>query len=194
MKILFIGNSHTYFNDMPNIFKNLCRENNIKAEVTMLARGYKGLDYHCKEPQTRFNILYGDYDYVVLQHLQSGFDKDILLQSAEKLKKFIIEGKSTGIFYMPWTLKNEREKQEYMTSGYFEAGKKLDMRVAPAGVIWWKYFDKFPKKNLYFTDDKHPSELGSALAAITIFHTIFNKTPDTNNPDYKDICDIINQK
>ena len=46
MRVLFIGNSHTYFNDMPHIFKQVCQENNIDMEVTMLARGYKGLDYH----------------------------------------------------------------------------------------------------------------------------------------------------
>ena len=39
MRVLFIGNSHTYFNDMPHIFKQVCQENNIDMEVTMLARG-----------------------------------------------------------------------------------------------------------------------------------------------------------
>ena len=43
MKVLFIGNSHTYFNDMPYIFKLICQENNIDVDVTMLAHGYKGL-------------------------------------------------------------------------------------------------------------------------------------------------------
>lgn len=194
MRVLFIGNSHTYFNDMPYIFKKICEENGIDTEVTMLARGYKGLDYHCKEPQTRFNILYGNYNYVILQHLQSGFDKDILLSSAEELKKYIDTVKAVPVLYMPWTLKSERDKQEYMTSGYFEAGEKLGIQVAPVGVVWWKYFDKFPAEHLYFTDDKHPSELGSALAAITIFKTVFGRTPASENSKYKEICKIIDEE
>ena len=28
-KILFIGNSYTYFNDMPDIFARICKENGI---------------------------------------------------------------------------------------------------------------------------------------------------------------------
>ena len=118
MRILFIGNSHTYFNDMPHIFKQICQENYINIEVTMLARGYKGLDYHCKEPQTRFNILYGNYDVVVLQHLQSGFDKDVLYNSVKQLKEWINMSGATPILYMTWSMKDEREKQVELSEGY----------------------------------------------------------------------------
>ena len=68
MKTLFIGNSHTYFNDMPAIFQKICRENGIDMHVTMLTQGGMGLDYHAKQPEVRFNILFGGYDIVVLQH------------------------------------------------------------------------------------------------------------------------------
>lgn len=192
MRILFIGNSHTYFNDLPYIFKKICEENDIETEVTMLARAYKGLDYHCEEHQTRFNILFGNYDYIILQHSQSGFDRDILFESVAKLKKYIDETKAVPVLYMTWTLKSEKEKQEYMTSGYIDAGKKFNIKVAPAGEVWWKFLDKFPDKNLYFTDDKHPSELGSALAAYTIFNAVFGKTAHTENADYQEMNNIIN--
>ena len=68
MRTLFIGNSHTYYNDMPGIFKEICKENGIDMQVTMLTKGGMGLDYHADNEQTRFNILYGDYDFVILQH------------------------------------------------------------------------------------------------------------------------------
>ena len=29
MKVLFIGNSHTYYNDMPAMYQRLCREHGI---------------------------------------------------------------------------------------------------------------------------------------------------------------------
>ena len=38
MKVLFVGNSHTYFNDMPRLFAEMCgRLTGTEAEVTMLA-------------------------------------------------------------------------------------------------------------------------------------------------------------
>lgn len=38
MRTLFIGNSHTFFNDMPNIFKEICKENGIDMQVAMLTK------------------------------------------------------------------------------------------------------------------------------------------------------------
>ena len=191
MRVLFIGNSHTYFNDMPYIFKQICQENNIDVEVTMLARGYKGLDYHCKEPQTRFNILYGNYDVVVLQHLQSGFDKEVLYNSTKKLKEWINISGAKPILYITWTLKSERDKQWILTDGYKEVGEKLGIDVSPVGEVWWRYFDKYQEDNLYFKDDKHASPLGSTLAAYTIFSTIFGKKAKTREEKYLKINQLI---
>ncbi len=192
MRVLFIGNSHTFYNDMPYIFKQICQENDINVDVTMLARGYKGLDYHCKEPQTRFNILYGEYDYIVLQHLQSGFNKDVLYTSVKKLKEWINMSGATPILYMTWSMKAEREKQLELSEGYREVGEKLKIDVAPVGEVWWRFYDKFPQEVLYFSDDKHASKLGSTLAAYTIFNTIFGRKAETKNSLYQEINKLIN--
>ena len=39
MKVLFIGNSHRFYNDMPQIFKNICDEKGKDVEVAMQAFG-----------------------------------------------------------------------------------------------------------------------------------------------------------
>ena len=65
-KVLFIGNSHTYYNDMVNMFKNRCNQNNMDVHVTTLTHGGKPLLWHGEEHEVRFNILYGEYDYIVL--------------------------------------------------------------------------------------------------------------------------------
>jgi len=48
MKVLFIGNSHTYFNDMPALFRAVCGQHGIDVHVTMLTKGGMGLDYHLR--------------------------------------------------------------------------------------------------------------------------------------------------
>ena len=48
MRVLFIGNSHTFFNDMPNTFAEICRRNGVDMQVTMLAHGGVGWHYHVK--------------------------------------------------------------------------------------------------------------------------------------------------
>ena len=67
LRILFIGNSHTYYNDMPSMVKALAEEAGFSCEVVMIAHGGWFLKQHVKEPDVRFNIRYGNYDYVVLQ-------------------------------------------------------------------------------------------------------------------------------
>ena len=67
LRILFIGNSHTYFNDMPAMVAEKARKAGFDCEVTMIAHGGWYLEQHVQEPDVRFNILYGHYDYVVLQ-------------------------------------------------------------------------------------------------------------------------------
>lgn len=53
MRTLYIGNSHTYFNDMPKIFADICRENGVDMQVTMLTQGGMGLDYHADNSDIR---------------------------------------------------------------------------------------------------------------------------------------------
>ena len=68
-KILFIGNSHTYFNDMAGMFAQLCAAHPDigPVHIAQLTHGGVSLCWHRDEPEARFNIQYGGYDYVVLQ-------------------------------------------------------------------------------------------------------------------------------
>lgn len=70
MKILFIGNSHTYMNDMPELVREMIENaTGEKCEVMMLAYSARSLKWHMGEEyfSERFNILHGKYDYCVIQ-------------------------------------------------------------------------------------------------------------------------------
>ena len=98
MRILFIGNSHTYVNDMPEIVARLAKKDGIDCEVAMIAHGGWFLEQHAAEPETRFNILYGNYDYVVLQEHAHPFGPEgKMLSAAEKIGGWIHEAKSTAV-------------------------------------------------------------------------------------------------
>ena len=59
MRLLFLGNSHTYYNDMPFLAAELLRAGGDAVEVAMLTRGGQSLAGHLQNEQTRFNLLYG---------------------------------------------------------------------------------------------------------------------------------------
>ena len=177
MKILFIGNSHTYFNDMPAIFKRLCIENGKDVHVTMLTKGGMGLDYHAKEEQTRFNILYGEYDVVVLQHTAHPMgDLNEMKKGAEKIAAWCKDAGSRVVLYQTWTEKGDEENQSHMSKVYDDLGDLLGVSVAPVGNVWQKTRMENPETELYFKDGAHASPDGSALAARVIFETVFNRS------------------
>lgn len=179
MKVLFIGNSHTYFNDLPQIFKEICEANSIPAEVTMLAHAGVTFGFHVKEPEVRFNIMYGNYDYVILQHRAHPMGEyDEMAEAAEELVKMIRQTGSRPVFYMTWSQKREgKEAQIEMSAAYKRLAGSLEAAVAPVGEAWWSFLGLWPDAGLYDTDGAHASRLGSLLAAGTIFSTICGRPP-----------------
>lgn len=180
MKFLFIGNSHTYYNDMPHLFQRICEENGMDAEVTMLAHGGKGLDFHRAEPEVRFNILYGNYDYIILQHLAHPFDdEDMMFESAAEIDRYIQNTRSKKVLYMTWAQKNNPSGQARMTKAYKELSKKLSGSVvAPVGIAWWRFLEGNPPVDLFDSDGRHASPIGSQLVAYTLFSTMFGRRAD----------------
>jgi hypothetical protein len=68
LKVLFIGNSHTMVNDVPELFARFAKQSGIQVEKRMIAEGGKTLEYHAGTEIVKENILHGDYDWIVLQH------------------------------------------------------------------------------------------------------------------------------
>ena len=100
LKLLFIGNSHTYYNDMPLMVRRRAEEAGYSCHVTMIAHGGWFLAQHAEEPDVRFNILYGDYDYVILQeHAHPFGPEEVFLEAAVKLNTLILQAGSKPIIY-----------------------------------------------------------------------------------------------
>lgn len=177
-RVLFIGNSHTYVNDMANMFKNICRadENVSDVFVTMLASGGKTLDWHAEQPETPFNILCGDYDYIVLQQAAHPFGgKEELFAGADRLNEWISKTNAQIVAYMTWAEKRFPENQERMSEAYEELAERLHCILAPVGRIWQKILENEKQIELYADDGEHASKNGSFLAALTIYRAIFGK-------------------
>ncbi len=173
MRTLFIGNSHTYFNDMPKIFRDICEENGYAMDVTMLTKGGMGLPYHVENEQTRFNILYGRYDFIILQHVAHPMGEfEDMEKAADTIMEWIRQTDAVPCYYMTWTKKGDEEGQPEMSRRYRVLGEKHKCLVAPVGENWWKHIHEHPEDELYFKDGRHASKEGSLLAARTIFDTL----------------------
>lgn len=175
MKILFIGNSHTYYNSMPEMVKELLEYTGVRTHVTMSTEGGKGLIYHCDRKDVNFNIRYGEYDVVVLQDKATNFNADDFKEGGRILmEKSLGECPARRVLYMIWARRMEKENQERITKAYTELGAEIGAAVAPAGEVWHKILRESPEMEdmLYRPDGNHATPLGSYLAATTLFYAI----------------------
>lgn len=174
MKVLFVGNSHTFFNDMPEMLRLFGKARNIDIEVVQNTAGGRGLDWQSNQFDVRFNILFGNYDYIVLQHIAHPFPgKDNLLDSAALIMPYLQQTDSKAVNYHPWSEKALPEKQAEINEAH-EAllAQYPDMLNAPVGLVWDDLRHSHPEIELYWHDGEHASPLGSYLIAATFFRLL----------------------
>ncbi len=190
MKVLFIGNSHTFVHYVPARVKAFCESHGSPIEPVMLTHPGMGLDWHLGQSQTYFNLMCGGYDAIIfLQHNAHPFPgKDSLLEAGEKMAALAPEG--TKIYlYMTWSEKNNPQGQAVMRKAYEALAEKIGAAVCPVGSIWWQVVSAHPEEELYFADGEHSSVLGASLSAAVIGRTLLGleTTPENCYADAKEL-------
>ena len=173
VKILFIGNSHTYYHDLPAIVAEKAENDGYDCQVTLLAHPGWYLKQHVEQPDVRFNIKYGHYDYVVLQEHSHPFDHiDDYQAAAEMLNHWITEAGSKTVIYGTWSRKAEGSEQERMNLINRELADHLHAVYAQVGESWWSYLRSWPNTEMYEADGEHASEEGMLFVAKMIWTAI----------------------
>lgn len=178
MKVLFIGNSHTYFNDMPHLFAGMCEAlTDERAEVTMLAFSNRTLAWHCEEYfSVRFALLYGGYDYCVIQ--QFGHPVPLVTETEPSLARLVGMCEQVGtkpVLYMTWAKKNEPENAATISGIYRPLADKYNMLLAPMAELFEALRIEHPEINLYWYDGSHASPYGDYLIAATLAFLLTGK-------------------
>ena len=186
MKLLFIGNSHTYYNSMPETVLRLLEATGIKAHVTMLTEGGKGLTHHTASPNVPFNIRCGGYDAIIAQDRATGFDPVAFREGAKALKDLADKAGSAFYLYMPWAGRDNRAAQRPMTEAYHSFCRSTGCEMAPAGEVFSRLLLTEPPEALYREDGNHATPLGSYLAAVTVFYAITGRKRVVNVDSIKD--------
>ena len=176
IRILFVGNSHTYYNDMPLIVRELFAKIGVCAEVTMQTRGGKNLIYHSQQKDVIFNILHGNYDYVVLQEVASSFEPENFRTGLEAIcEQALSKSSSAPILYMIWAHRDDKRRQTVITEEYVNAAERIGARLAPAGEVWHKLLRGNKSLPFYCEDGNHATPTGSYLAACSVFYAIADR-------------------
>jgi hypothetical protein len=190
MKILFIGNSYTYYNDMPALLESLLRENGYDATVHSVTKGgrklYKNLiegdEYNEKivglVRENCFDILFlQEQSYLAI------VDAECFENAVGGLKALVNAGRT--VLYATWGRKSgcpllselslsSDEMTDALCTAYQNAARAFDSEVSPVGLAFKSLSGKL---ELYCDDMSHPSYVGSAVAAIVHYRTITGKLP-----------------
>lgn len=203
-RVLFIGNSYTYVNDLPQLLTYVAASAGDVVITDVNAIGGATFQMHTTNPTTLAKIAQGNWDYVVLQEqsqIPSFPDAQIELDMypyAKKLDSLVRAASPCAetIFYMTWGRKNGDASNcanfppvctysgmdSLLRLRYQIMADTNDAIVSPVGAVWRNLRNNALAIELYDADESHPSLAGSYAAACTFYTTIFRKDP-TNITD-----------
>lgn len=190
LKFLFIGNSITYFNNMPFMFREIANQKGEKVSVTMYAPGGTGFVNHYSDPNI-FNLLRSNtWDVVVLQpgsgeSAGASYPVDTTIKRGRKILDSLYHYSPCALVYLYQIPYGVPDASSYST--YFSVqtiirdsvGKMADslhLQVIPAGECFRAYYTVKPNLFLHNSfNDIHPNINGSFLVAATMYAGIFQK-------------------
>ncbi|MEL6672244.1 MAG: hypothetical protein AAFR61_08620 [Bacteroidota bacterium] len=181
-KVLFVGNSYTYFWNLPQNVAAMLESRGKSWVVRQSTAGGVNLGQHWRGEKglaTGSLIDEGDFDLVVLQdHSKRAIDfPDSLQLFGQRWGKRIQQAGAQVCMYMTWARAWDPAMQEPISKGYLQLGRDLQARVAPVGQVWQKALAAKPDLVLYDEDGSHPSPLGTYLTACVFFSILTGESP-----------------
>ena len=201
-KVLFIGNSYTYVNDLPLMFKELSTSLGRTVYTEMSAPGGYSLEQHLTNPETMLKISKGNWSYVVLQEQSQMptieyYRYSSTYPSARKLDSIIKSYNSNTMFFMTWgrgyggiqcidtscspPFMNFSHMQDTLSSSYNKIANELNDQVSPVGNVWRQSVNTDSSIILWDSDFSHPSLAGSYLTACVFYSKIFHSSSTGSN-------------
>ncbi len=176
---MFIGNSLTYTNDLPEMLERLLESKGIEVSaVEMEARPDFALQDHWSSKTTMTTLSSTDWDVVIMQQGPSATEgRPSLLKYARLFAAEIRKVDAMPAFYMVWPSAARLRDFPGVADSYRTAAQSVDGMLFPVGEAWVAAFLSDPEIRLYGRDGFHPSRLGTYLAALVMFEQLSGCDP-----------------
>lgn len=205
-KVLFLGNSFTIANNMPDIFGHIANKDGYNIDISVYAPGgvyvgdtRQGTTAHAYNPHVFDIIRSKKWDYIVIQDNQGAYLGEVgqfppvanVIVGHTRLRDSAIASNPCTqiILFSGWCFKNGWQQ----SPPYFNTGSEMNERVylnykalndhingivSPIGIAWNRIIKKMPTVDLWDADEAHPSYAGSYLTAATLYSSIFAVDPE----------------
>ncbi len=174
VKVLFVGNSLTYTNDLPSLVEKEAKSRGIKIKSTSIAFPNYAIIDHWNDGDVQKYILSDRYDYVVIQQGPSSQSEGrrMLMEDGARLKKLCENNDSKLVYFMVWPSRSYYHTFDGVIKNHQDAANENGALLCPVGRVWKDYFDKTGDFSYYGLDGFHPSLRGSQVAAEVIVNTL----------------------
>lgn len=178
--ILFLGNSLTYYNDLPAMVERAAQAAGVNLRIGSVALpNVAVIDHADGLTPAREAIAAQRWDLVVLQQgpTPEGICRDTLALGAERLAPLIAAAGGSVAVLSPWTRITVPGFLPEARRSAVIAANAVQGKVLFVGDAWRLAMERDPSLQLHSSDGYHPGPTGSWLAALLIVEQVFAPSP-----------------
>jgi hypothetical protein len=189
-RVLFIGHSRTYYNNMPAMVAKMADSagSDVRYEVTMQAFAGATAEDHWHNAKTEALLARGNWDRVILQ-LDAVLPKDepdssgLFVYGSQLIAKAAT--KSQPAIISDWTFRDPfYEKYSWNRADHFQKtelhyqglAQQAGAQLIDVARVWEEVRSQDLTFSLY-KDDDHPSLEGSYLVALVVYSALSGMDP-----------------
>lgn len=178
-KVLFIGNSYLYFNDIPGMVQAIADSaNGEEIAFAIIASPNLALIDHWKNGNARQTVRADDWTWVILQQGPSSVDlnRDTLRIAAKLFADEVAVVKGKTALFSAWPAADRAQDFDRAIESYALAAADVNGTLLPVAAAWVSTMKKNPSIQLY-ADGLHPSVEGAYLSSLVLYAKIIGKDP-----------------
>jgi hypothetical protein len=191
LRVLFIGNSYTYFNNLPKLVEAIANAHpdGPKIETEASLRGGVSLKWQWENGKALDPIRKGGWDFVSLQEhstlgkppapgeVPSINDPAAYFEYAEKFDAEIKKAGAKTLLYATWSRDGYPEQQRRLDDAFVQMARRIDAAIVPVGLAFTIARIEAPNIRLQIPDRSHPTAAGSYVAALLFYQSITGRSP-----------------
>lgn len=183
IRVLFVGNSFTYYNNLPQVVSAMAKSQDLIIETKHSTVGGSSLENHWKGErgtQTRVMIELEKWDYVVFNNhsLSPINNSQNFIDYGKRFAELVRSKGAEPVFMMTWAYKSNPLMLPEIEKMYKSLCDQTKTDFVPGGPLFANSLKYRPDLELYH-DDKHPSSNGTYLLGLAFYKFFTGKSVNT---------------
>lgn len=198
LKVLFLGNSYTYYHRMPELFNQLAHRNKKSVSVKSVASGGRRLQDHSRNSRVKKMIEEQHFDWLVMQEqsITPFVHVDQMKAAIRTINGWAHQQKTRSLLFLFWARRYAKnmgirlngvpyyqrfgsfaDAQNELVHTHKKIANELKVGISPVGVVWQHLHKLVPRLRLWQADGSHPSKAGAYITAMVFYASIFDELP-----------------